>query len=55
MGVPAFLVLTDKQLNAVASEAPTTEDTLRDLTGLGDKKVQKFGDAILRVVRSAAR
>jgi DNA topoisomerase-3 len=54
-GIPAFLVLTDRQLAAVASEAPTSESTLRELTGLGDKKVRKYGDAILRVVREAGR
>jgi DNA topoisomerase-3 len=47
LGVPAFRVLTDRVLIAVASEAPTRIDDLRRVSGIGPKLVEKYGPQLV--------
>ena len=42
-GVPAFRILTDRVLTAVASERPGDIDELRRITGVGAKLVESYG------------
>jgi len=53
LGVPPFVVFTDKDLFAIARAAPMTETALLEIRGFGAKKVAKFGSRILRVVRES--
>ncbi|MFH0900081.1 MAG: DNA topoisomerase 3 [Pseudomonadota bacterium] len=50
-GVPAFVILTDKTLLAIASVKPTSLAALRQIKGSGPKLVEKHGAAILQVVK----
>jgi ATP-dependent DNA helicase UvrD/PcrA len=52
-GVPAYVILHDKTLHAVADARPGTHRELLALPGLGPVKVQRWGDDLLEVVRSA--
>ena len=36
------------------SSRPTTHDQLRTVAGIGDKKLERYGDVLLSLVRSAA-
>ena len=45
-GVPAFCVLSNKTLGAIARERPTTEEALLAVDGIGAAKAEKFGAAI---------
>jgi DNA topoisomerase-3 len=48
--VPAFRILSDRVLIAVAAERPRDEEGLLAISGIGPTIVSKFGDALLRLV-----
>jgi DNA topoisomerase-3 len=52
--LPAFRVLTDKTLNAIASARPREESALLEVPGIGPSLAKKHGADILRVVASCA-
>jgi ATP-dependent DNA helicase RecQ len=47
LGVPAFLVLHDRMLTALAEARPGNLKQLLEIDGIGPSKVEKFGEAIL--------
>jgi len=49
--VPAYVVLHDRTLNAVAQARPENPRQLKEIEGIGDAKVEKFGAAILELCR----
>ena len=49
MNVPAFFVLGNKTLQAIAAECPRTIDELMAISGVGPSKAEKFGRAICRI------
>ena len=49
--VPAFVVFSDATLAEIALARPRTDDALLAVNGVGAKKLETFGDAILRLVR----
>lgn len=51
--VPAFSILGNKTLRAIAQECPTTEDDLRMIAGIGPAKAEQFGEAICRICSGA--
>ena len=58
LGVPAYVVLHDRALNAVALTRPANPNQLLAIDGIGPAKVEKFGEAILSLcgaTKSAAR
>ncbi|MDP8938071.1 MAG: ATP-dependent DNA helicase UvrD2 [Actinomycetota bacterium] len=54
-GVPAFVVLHDTTLAAVAEAAPHDRSALLALPGFGPVKADRYGEALLAVVASCAR
>lgn len=52
-GVPAYIVFGDATLRAVASAKPATLGDLDGITGIGAKKREAYGEALLEVVASA--
>ena len=50
MNVPPYVIFGDRTLNDIAVKKPRTEVALFDVNGLGEKKVEKFGAEILRIV-----
>ena len=53
-GVPAYVVLHDATLEGIASSRPQTHGQLRAVSGIGDKKLERYGDALLSLMRSEA-
>ncbi len=51
--VPAFMVLHQKTLLAIADLAPATREELLTVKGFGKAKCDKYGDEILKVVRES--
>lgn len=49
--VPAYIVLHQKTLLAIADIAPTTKEELLSLKGFGKSKCDKYGDEILEIIR----
>jgi ATP-dependent DNA helicase RecQ len=46
------VVLHDATIDGIASEHPTTLDQLREIPGIGDKKLEHYGDEILALVNA---
>ncbi len=49
-GVPPYIILGDRSLREVARTRPQTLTELRDVYGIGDKKLLDLGEKILEVV-----
>ena len=49
-GVPAYIVFGDATLRGIALTRPTTLDELGTISGLGEKKLDTYGAAVLEVV-----
>lgn len=49
--VPPYVIFTDVTLQAIAERAPTTEQDLLSITGIGRVKLDKYGDAVLTICR----
>ena len=51
--IPAYMVCGDKTLRDIVEKMPRGLDGLRSIYGLGEAKIDKFGDEILEVLDSA--
>lgn len=51
--VPAFMILHQKTLLAIADLAPTTKEELLSVKGFGKSKCEKYGEEILEIIRTA--
>ncbi len=51
-GVPAYVVLHDATIDGIATSRPMTLDQLRDIPGIGDKKLEHYGDELIALVRA---
>ena len=49
-GLPVYMVLQQKALNAISSVMPRTFDELKKLSGIGSVTVQRYGKEILDIV-----
>ena len=54
MVVPAYVVASDRLLETLATAKPRSRDTLRQLQGIGMKKDEQFGEAIVRIIQRVA-
>ena len=52
-GVPAYVVLHDSTIDGIAASRPTTLEQLRGIPGIGDKKLEHYGDELLALVKAA--
>ena len=52
-GMPAYIVFGDATLRALAAQRPTTLSALDGITGIGEKKREAYGAAVLEVIASA--
>ncbi len=50
--MPAYVVLGDATLRSVARIRPTRSETLRQVHGIGEKRMADFGEPLLEIVRS---
>ncbi len=48
--VPAYVVFPDATLQAIAQARPRSLDALREISGVGDKKLERYGDALLALI-----
>jgi len=53
-GVPAYVVFPDATLQAIAIARPDSLDALRGISGVGDKKRDTYGAALLAVIAESA-
>jgi DNA helicase-2/ATP-dependent DNA helicase PcrA len=52
--VPAYVVFTDKTLEAIAERRPASPEELLRISGIGTKKVETYGPDVLAIVSGAA-
>ena len=52
-GFPAYVVLHDSTIDGIAIARPTTLDQLRGIAGIGDKKLEHYGEELIAMVRAA--
>jgi ATP-dependent DNA helicase RecQ len=50
-GIPAFMVFSDKTLRAMAQARPTTRQAMLQISGVGEVKLENYGERFLRVIR----
>ncbi|TMR07966.1 ATP-dependent DNA helicase UvrD2 [Nonomuraea turkmeniaca] len=50
--VPPYVIFTDVTLQAIAERAPTTEQELLSIAGIGRVKIERYGAAVLTLCRS---
>ena len=48
--VPAFVIFHDSTLAGIAAANPTTLDDLAEISGIGAKKLERYGEAILELL-----
>ncbi|MBB6344842.1 DNA helicase-2/ATP-dependent DNA helicase PcrA [Nonomuraea muscovyensis] len=52
--IPPYVVFTDVTLQAIAERVPRSEQELLSIAGIGRVKVDRYGEAVLSLCRSAA-
>jgi ATP-dependent DNA helicase RecQ len=52
--LPAYVIFHDATLAAIAALGPRSADDLQGISGIGARKLEAYGDDVLRVVASAA-
>ncbi|MGD9241172.1 MAG: DNA helicase RecQ [Desulfobacterales bacterium] len=53
LGVPPFVIFHDKTLMEMAALRPTHRGEFLQVSGVGERKAEQFGDAFLNAIRSA--
>jgi ATP-dependent DNA helicase RecQ len=51
LAVPPYVVFPDTTLIAMAIERPMDEDQLLDISGVGQSKLERYGDAFLEIIQ----
>jgi ATP-dependent DNA helicase RecQ len=54
-GVPAYVIFHDATLAEIARRAPGDLEALGEVPGIGARKLERYGEALLRVVADSAR
>ena len=52
MGVPAYIIFSDKTLKHLANDMPTNKEEMLEVNGVGLKKYEQFGEEFLEVIES---
>ena len=52
-GLPVYVLLTNRQMLAIVEQAPQTLESLRQIKGIGEKRIKKHGHKILEVLHGA--
>lgn len=50
LGLPLYMIVSNKAIEEIAARKPSSKDELLEVNGLGEMKVAKYGDEILRIV-----
>ncbi len=50
-GVPAYVIFHDATLREMAAQRPSTAAELLEVSGVGERKLEKYGEEFLALVR----
>jgi ATP-dependent DNA helicase RecQ len=53
--IPAYVVFSDRTLAELATHRPQSPRAFREIHGVGDAKLERYGAAFLEVVQQHAR
>ena len=53
-GVPAYVILHDSSLTAIAGHRPESAEALSQIGGIGAKKLERYGPALIKLVADEA-
>ena len=53
-GVPPYVIFHDRTLAEIARERPASPDALRQISGVGEKKAQRYAEDVARIIAEAA-
>ena len=53
-GVPAYALFTNEQLADMVQRRITSATALREIAGIGEARVEKYGEAFLHILQEAA-
>jgi ATP-dependent DNA helicase RecQ len=53
-GVPPYVVFHDSTLAEIAARRPTNLDTLATISGIGERKLVRYGESVLSVIAATA-
>lgn len=53
-GVPAYVIFSDATLHEMCGTCPQTPEQMLEVSGVGPKKLQDFGDVFLQAIRADA-
>ncbi|MGW8310988.1 MAG: DNA helicase RecQ [Thiogranum sp.] len=51
-GVPPYVIFHDSTLRELADRRPLSREAMRGITGVGEQKLARFGEAFIAVIRS---
>jgi len=54
-GKPPYLILTNRQVADVARRQPTSRAQLAEVSGVGESRIEEFGDELLGVLEGVGR
>ena len=54
-GVPAYVVFSDATLLEMAETIPTSPQALLDISGVGPRKLERYGERFLSLLRQLAQ
>jgi ATP-dependent DNA helicase RecQ len=52
--IPAYVVFSDRTLAELATHRPASQRAFREIHGVGDAKLERYGAAFLEVIRGQA-
>ncbi len=52
--LPAYVIFHDNTLREIARAAPATLEELRQVSGVGEKKLESYGEQIIALVQEQA-
>mgnify|MGYP000114921702 CR=1 FL=1 len=52
LGVPAYLIFSDKTLKHLANDKPYDKSSMLEVNGVGEKKYEQFGEEFLSVINN---
>jgi ATP-dependent DNA helicase RecQ len=52
VGLPPYIILQDKVMKRIALSRPTTQEELAGVKGIGPRKLEQYGSAVLDIVAS---
>ncbi len=50
LGVPAYIIFSDKTLKHLANDKPYDKATMLEVNGIGEKKFEQFGEEFLEII-----